>query len=124
MKTTRDITSSLECARRRRAVCRTHFIEDRIKREIEETYGEIQVPSQDIRQIRRIERERTRKKEAAKKSLTKVFQQREKARMIQDIIGGGNVTNQNQTLSPASGRRHLSTRPDRKVIFNEIELEY
>lgn len=126
MRTASDITPSISCIRHRRVKCRTHSVEDELKRDIEETYGEITVPERDIREIMRRERRQAKKTQLNKKSLKRAFQQREKAKMIQNIreTGGNSGTlNRTQTSSHISGREHLS-RERSGVRFHEIELEY
>jgi len=123
MKTSSDIKSGLDHIRRRGVICRTRQVEDDVKKDIEEKYGKITIPERELRKILRREKIHAQKKERARKTLMKAFQQREMALMIQklrtetDMGGAGTAKKSGAESSRVPVERQ-------EMPFNEIEFEY
>jgi hypothetical protein len=121
MKTTRDIKSSLEEGRRRRAPSRTRFIEHKLRREIDEEFGDVL----DDEERAKIEEKGIRWVEhhnyALKSARMSILRAKEKAGILHEIRSG------KETTGEEVRRTRTKSRPKRQPkgkIFDEIDLEY
>jgi hypothetical protein len=116
MKTTRDIKSGLDLARNQKVPCRTSFIEEKLKKELKDEFGD--VLSEDERA--EIEEKESRRIEAhnlaLKKSRMKVLKQKERGKLIQEV--------RMEKKSDPVGRVNKNKKPSEKKRFNEISFEY
>ena len=133
IKTTSDIKTSIRGFRGRHIVCRTHQMEEDVIRDVTEEFGEICVHDREIYQIKDREKKLAIRAKKARKSLLKTFQQREKARMIQNLVESRNSRSPDTNPAPHQGRTRSSVSANnmsgsgestQEVVFNEIELEY
>ena len=72
----RGLMWEVDHIRRRGVICRTRQVEDDVRKDIEEKYGKITIPERELRKILRREKIHAQKKERARKTLMKAFQQR------------------------------------------------
>ncbi|MEI6797510.1 MAG: hypothetical protein WCK39_11655 [Methanomassiliicoccales archaeon] len=83
MRTNRDIVSSLDMARKRKAVCRTIFIENGIRQQQIAEGGELLSPAEKEAVVDKERRRMQAQVLAKKKSQRKILRQKEKSTLIQ-----------------------------------------
>ena len=124
MKTNRDIVSSLELARKRKAICRTFFIEDKIKREQIAEGGELLSAAEREAVVDKERRRMQAQVLAKKKSQRKKLRQKEKSTLIQQTR---NEASQNgPPVKKVSGPKTKSTSvdPAKERACHEIVFKY
>lgn len=124
MKTNRDIISSLDIARTRRAICRTVFIEEATKKQQIADYGEL-LSAAEKEEVIEKELKRMRAQEIAKrKSQRKILRQKAKSSLIQQTR---NEASQNrwQTKNAGSGQVIPALiRKAKEKAYHEIVIKY
>jgi hypothetical protein len=117
MKTTRDIKSSLEIAKKQRAPCRTLFIEAKLRKELKDEFGDI-LDEDERAEIEEKERRRVNAYNLAlKKAKMKILRMKEKAKTVQEFRSGKEMGEENVG-------RIVRTKPSERRGFNEISFEY
>jgi len=118
MKTTRDIKSSLEIAKKQRAPCRTLFIEAKLRKELKDEFGDI-LDEDERAEIEEKERRRVNAYNLAlKKAKMNILRMKEKAKTVQEFRSGKEMGEENV------GRIVTRTKPSERRGFNEISFEY
>jgi hypothetical protein len=125
MKTTRDIKSSLEEGRRRRAPSRTRFIEHKLRMEIDEEFGDVLTDEErakiEEKGIRWVEHHNY----ALKSARMNILRAKEKASILHEIRSGKEATG--EEVRRTRRRTRTKSRPKRQPKgkgFDEINLEY
>lgn len=120
------LKSGLDTVREKGVNCRTKKIEERVKKEIEDKFGEILIPEKQYKKILRQDANHKKKMEKMQRSLMKAFQQREAARLIQKLRNEKSPKRELSSEEPGSEKRRVSSPEitDEGGIFNEIDIEY
>jgi len=117
VKTTRDIKSSLEIAKKQRAPCRTLFIEAKLKKELEDEFGGI-LDEEERAEIGEKEISRVNAHNLAlKKAKMKILRMKERAKAVQEFRSGKETGEENVG-------RTVKTNTSERRGFNEISVEY
>jgi|GEM_PF-3116763 len=124
MKTPRDIKSSLELGRNRRAPSRTHFIEAAVRKELEGEFREILSDDEraaiEERESRRVEAYKL----ALKRSKLRILRAKERARILQDIRSGKRPEGAEESRRANPRRRTRRSGHSARTHINEISYEY
>ncbi|MBE0516578.1 MAG: hypothetical protein IBX41_04185 [Methanophagales archaeon] len=121
MKTTRDIKSSLELGRKQKVPSRTLFIEEKLKKELVEEFGDV-LSTEERTEIEEKEMGRVEDYSLAlKKSKMKILRAKEKAMIVQEMRSGKEMKG-----DPGERRAKVKTKPtsSKKRDLNEIHFEY
>lgn len=124
MKTNRDIVSSLELARKRKAICRTFFIEDKIRREQIAEGGDLLTPAEKEAVVDKERRRMQAQVLAKKKSQRKILRQKEKSTLIQQTRN--EASHNGPPVKKVSGTKTkpVSADPAKERAYHEIVFKY
>jgi hypothetical protein len=121
MKTARDLKSSLELGRTQTVPSRTRVIEAKIRKELENEFGDIL----DKEEREEIEEKELRRINASdhslKESRRKILRAKEKAKTVQKLRSGKESIGDNELRGVKVKRKAT---PSGKKKYNEISFEY
>lgn len=119
IKTSRDVKSSLEIARKKKAPSFTQKIEDKMKIELEKEFGPIMPEEKRSEVVEREKEIRAKQVLALNKSRMKILRTKEKARIMQEARLGPISVKPNLKKKT----KKLENKPS-KPNFRKINLEY
>lgn len=96
IKTARDITSSLEIARKRRALCRTSLIEQRVLEELRREFGAILSDEERDAVVAWERRSLNARLNAVKKARLNLLKQKEKASLAMSVRSASSSTEERE----------------------------
>lgn len=124
MRTNRDIISSLDMARKRKAVCRTIFIEDNIRRQQIAEGGELLSLAEKEAVVDKERRRMLAQDQAKKKSQRKILRQKERSTLIQQTRNEASQSSLQVHQVSGTGSKPASADPAKERAYHEIVFKY